>query len=230
MLYYEKYGKGRPVIILHGAFYDSRLYKHFAKHLAKKNKAFVVDAPYHGKSKGGVETLKDTVELLKEVVDYEKIKNPIIVGHSAGAILAFHYAVKYPVRKLVLIAPAGLKYAKSKIKLLFRLMWAVMLDSWRPCIVSKLKTKYVSMSNILRNFLNPQFWRFTSKFNNEDYSKVMKKIKVPVKIVWAKRDVIFSSKRALEYKNNFPKSKLVFCNVNHDGIINDPKCWRGLVD
>ncbi|HUO92730.1 MAG TPA: alpha/beta hydrolase [Rhizomicrobium sp.] len=108
---YFEGGKGEPLVFLHGAGgvlpNDPLLAK-----LAEKFHVYAPLIPGYGDSQE-CNDLRDMLDFTLhtwDVIDALKIKNPILVGHSMGGMIAAEMAAVAPhdVSRLGLIAPAGL--------------------------------------------------------------------------------------------------------------------------
>lgn len=106
-LYYETYGAGRPVLLLHGAgaFFDTMHY--FLTDLARDHFVIAVDSRGQGRSTDSAGPLNyglmaaDMIGLL----DVLHVKQADVVGWSDGGIIGLDMAMKHPdrVRRLVAI-------------------------------------------------------------------------------------------------------------------------------
>ena len=110
-LYYEVHGEGQPMLMIHGASVDAGLYENAAKLLAKHYQVIIYDR--RGSSRSGAEEgvsyeLDVQVEDARELLEHLGIKKAILVGASAGAILAHRFLLLYPdmVEKVLLYEPA----------------------------------------------------------------------------------------------------------------------------
>jgi pimeloyl-ACP methyl ester carboxylesterase len=108
-VYYEVYGEGDPIVLLHGAFYTIDMnWGELIPELSKTRKVIAIEMQGHGHSpfserKLSIATLASDVE---KVMDYLKIDSADIAGYSMGGSVAYQFAVKYPkrLRKLVIIS------------------------------------------------------------------------------------------------------------------------------
>ncbi len=108
-LYYEIYGEGKPLILLHGAFYNIAMnWSELLPQLVKNRKVIAIEMQGHGHSpfsdrKLSITTLAGDVAAL---MDYLKIDSADIAGYSMGGSVAYQFAVSYPkrLRKLVIIS------------------------------------------------------------------------------------------------------------------------------
>jgi len=105
--YYEK-GEGKETLIfLHGIMVNSTIWKRHIDHFSKKYKVYAVDFLGHGlSSKKENLNLQDLIEQIRIFIQKKKLKNPVLVGHSLGGLVASIYGTLYPetVSRLILIS------------------------------------------------------------------------------------------------------------------------------
>ncbi|AZA85182.1 alpha/beta hydrolase [Chryseobacterium lactis] len=107
--YYEVYGEGSPVVLLHGAFMTIDLnWGELIPELSKKRKVIAIELQGHGHTpfsdrKLSHSTLARDVE---GVLDQLKIETADIVGYSFGGTVAYEFAIQSPKRlkNLVIIS------------------------------------------------------------------------------------------------------------------------------
>jgi pimeloyl-ACP methyl ester carboxylesterase len=108
-VYYEVYGEGRPLVLLHGAFYTIEMnWAQLIPELSKTRKVIAIEMQGHGHSpfsdrELSMATLANDVE---KVMDYLKIDSADVAGFSMGGSVAYQFAVQSPkrLRKLVIIS------------------------------------------------------------------------------------------------------------------------------
>jgi pimeloyl-ACP methyl ester carboxylesterase len=108
-VYYEVYGEGRPIVLLHGAFYTIDMnWSQLIPDLSKTRKVIAIEFQGHGHTpfsdrKLSITTLARDVE---GVMDYLKIDSADVAGYSMGGSVAYQFAVQSPrrLRKLVIIS------------------------------------------------------------------------------------------------------------------------------
>lgn len=105
-LNYKVFGKGDPVIILHGLFGTLDNWQTIAKKLAQKYSVFIIDQRNHGRSPHmDSHTYDDMAEDLLEFMESQWIYNAHIIGHSMGGKTAMNFALQNPsyVNKLAIV-------------------------------------------------------------------------------------------------------------------------------
>jgi pimeloyl-ACP methyl ester carboxylesterase len=108
-VYYEVYGEGRPVVLLHGAFMTIDLnWGELIPELSKTRKVIAIELQGHGHTpfsdrKLSHATLASDVE---GVMDHLKIDSADVVGYSYGGSVAYQFGIQSPKRvtKLVIIS------------------------------------------------------------------------------------------------------------------------------
>lgn len=110
-VYYEVYGEGRPLVLLHGAFYTIEMnWGQLIPELSKTRKVIAVELQGHGRTpfsdrKLDIATLASDVE---GVMNHLKVDSADVAGYSMGGSVAYQFAIQFPkrLRKLVIISSA----------------------------------------------------------------------------------------------------------------------------
>ena len=108
-VYYEVYGEGKPIVLLHGAFYTIEMnWGELIPELSKTRKVIAIELQGHGHTpfsdrKLDIVTLASDVE---GVMNYLKVDSADVAGYSMGGSVAYQFAIQSPkrVRKLVIIS------------------------------------------------------------------------------------------------------------------------------
>jgi pimeloyl-ACP methyl ester carboxylesterase len=108
-VYYEVYGKGKPIVLLHGAFYTIEMnWAQLIPELSKTRKVIAIEFQGHGHTPFSERKL-DIASLASDVdgvMNYLKIDSADVAGFSMGGSVAYQLAVQSPkrIRKLVIIS------------------------------------------------------------------------------------------------------------------------------
>jgi pimeloyl-ACP methyl ester carboxylesterase len=108
-VYYEVYGEGKPLVLLHGAFYTIEMnWAQLIPELSKTRKVIAIEFQGHGHTpfsdrKLDMATLASDVE---GVMNFLKVDSADVAGYSMGGSIAYQFAIKSPKRlkKLVIIS------------------------------------------------------------------------------------------------------------------------------
>jgi len=96
-LYYEIYGEGRPIILLHGNQETHKIFDVLINKLKDNYKVYAIDSRCHGKSENPKEISynlmrDDIIQFIKKL----NIEKPILYGFSDGGIIGLLIAIKEP--------------------------------------------------------------------------------------------------------------------------------------
>src|ERR1044072_9751745 len=108
-VYYEVYGEGRPVVLLHGAFMTIEgNWNELIPELSKTRKVIAIEMQGHGHTQFADRKFShpDLASDVEGVMDYLKIDSADVVGYSMGGSVAYKFAIQNPkrLRKLVIIS------------------------------------------------------------------------------------------------------------------------------
>ena len=98
-IYYEVYGKGKPLLILNGIMMSTASWQMFIASFSQKNQLILVDMLDQGQSSKleGMEYTQDLqVEVVKTVIEKLNLKDVALFGISYGGEVAIKFAIKYP--------------------------------------------------------------------------------------------------------------------------------------
>jgi len=96
-LYYEKYGTGKPIILIHGNQESHEIFDKLIEKLKSNYEVFAIDSRCHGKSENPKEISynlmsDDIIQFIRKL----NIEKPILYGFSDGGIIGLLVAIKEP--------------------------------------------------------------------------------------------------------------------------------------
>src|SRR5690349_10045799 len=108
-VYYEVYGEGMPIVLLHGAFYTIDMnWSQLIPELSKTRKVIAIEFQGHGHTQFSDRKLSQAALAsdVEGVLDYLKIDSADVAGYSMGGSVAYQFAVQSPkrLRKLIIIS------------------------------------------------------------------------------------------------------------------------------
>lgn len=110
-LFYQSWGEGRPVVLLHSWGFSSRMWTYQTAHLSGKGlRCIAYDRRGHGRSDQpshgyDMDALSDDLADVLEACD---ARDAVLIGHSMGGAEIVRYAARYGlsrVARIVLLAP-----------------------------------------------------------------------------------------------------------------------------
>ena len=190
-VYYEIYGQGKPMVLLHGNGGSigsrAKLIPEFASHY----QVIAFDARCHGKTDcpKGYLTYEQMASDVNAVLNHLKIDSAYIWGQSDGGIVGLLMAIHYPKKvKKLLASGANLRPDTTAID---------------PALVPILDTMWPKVKN--DSVRSKQFKLLVEQPNIK--ASELKKIKADVLIMGGDRDAI-RNKHLLEIHDNIPGSLL----------------------
>lgn len=97
--YYERYGDGPPLVVVHGALSDHRVLAEQLRPLSDGHELVVYDVRGHGHT-GGSDRATYSMELfaddLAALVERLALDRPAVFGHSMGGMIVQAYGSRYP--------------------------------------------------------------------------------------------------------------------------------------
>lgn len=217
---YQVIGEGEEILFIPG-WNDN--YKHFldiAKKL-KNYKVILIDLPNQGNSKPLNIKLEmnDYIYLIRNFLISNNYNPQIIIGHSFGGKLAFLYSLKYPIKKLVLVAPSLIKN-KSLITY-YKIYKYKFIKNLKIFLNLKINlNKYGSKEYQSQKGIEKQ--NFIIATNNY-YNKELNKLNIPVLLYYGKKDKVTPIKEAKYIKKKMQKSQLfIDKDGNHFAMYNNP--------
>ena len=107
-LYFETYGTGDPLIVLHGGLCSTGIIADVLPHFSAGRQVIAVDLQAHGRTADidrplSLEAMGDDIAAL---IQHLKLEQADIMGYSMGGMVALQTAIRHPdlVRKLVVIS------------------------------------------------------------------------------------------------------------------------------
>lgn len=239
-MYYEVYGEGKPLVLLHGSFMNIAMnWSQIIPLLSKTHKVIVPEMQGHGHTKDipramSYEAMADDVSgLLKQL----KIDSADVLGYSMGGGIAFQVAVRHPeqVRRLVILSAT---YAHDgwypEVEASFATMNGDMFKG------SPIEQQYLSYGNDPKQF-SAWIKKVLSMDVNYDWTKDVIALKAPICMVIGDADGV-RYEHALElFKakgggktgdfHGLSKSRLaILPGTTHIGIIMHTQYWIPMVN
>jgi len=187
-LFFRKYGKGKPLVILHGLFGQSDNWNTLAKQFGESGfEAFAIDLRNHGLSPHNPEwNYKVMAEDVLDVLGENDLDHANIIGHSLGGKVAMRMALDHPtlVEKLIVVDIAPKKYKQGHEDVIKALaaMNISALSSRRDAeerleaLIRDNATRMLLLKNLYRKEDNSLAWRFNHDVITKKYKEVLAEI------------------------------------------------------
>jgi pimeloyl-ACP methyl ester carboxylesterase len=226
-IYYEVYGKGKPIVVLHGGLFGSTVeMADFIDKLKQNHQVIAVSLRGHGKSELGTEpvTLEQRANDALAVINAVTKDSVMVLGFSDGGYTAYQLASMYPnrVKKMVVIGAGELHPGQREFK--FTAKQAMSFD--KPFFEQQLK-------------LMPEPNRIEDVFAgvNACYTKLtvgkelLESIKCPVLVMAGDKDDSNPVERVLTAARFIPIHQIsIIPNTTHECFTENFKAsWESIV-
>ena len=97
-MYYESYGEGTPLILLHGGLETSQMWEPVVHVLSELYQVITPDSRGHGRTASSKEpvTYSLLVEDMIQLIQALGLDQPFVAGYSEGGQIAMYMAIHYP--------------------------------------------------------------------------------------------------------------------------------------
>ena len=226
-IYYEVYGEGPPIVLLHGGLFGSTVeFADLIDKLKINYQVIAISTRGHGKSELGIESMTleqraNDAMVVIEAVTKEKVT---IIGFSDGGYTAYYFAKMYPnkVKKMVVIGAGELKPGDREFN--FTAEMALKMD--RAFIEQQLKL----MPEPER--IGEMFTELCAYYNKLTISKeLLSTIKCPVMLMAGDNDGGNPVERAVSAARYIPKHHIsIIPNTGH-GCHNEnfEATWNSII-
>jgi esterase len=232
-LHFKEFGRGEPLIFLHGLFGSSDNFLGVAKNLATQFHVYLLDLRNHGQSPHCAEmNFPVMADDVAEFLNGQKIESANILGHSLGGKVAMEFALRFSerVKKLIVVDIAPRAYAPVHEKILAALL-ALDLKNFSSRTemeialapeIPSLNVRRFLLKNLGQNSAGEFFWKMNLRGLAENYPKLGEAIsssipfaKPALFIRGGKSDYI-SDADIPEIQKLFPRAKIeTIASANH---------------
>lgn len=230
-IYYQKVGKGTDLIMLHGWGGDVSTFWPLVDLLKDKFTLYLIDLPGFGRSELPQRSWRvvDYAKLILNFIKTQKLKNPIILGHSLGGRIAIKLTSSHPgvFGKMILVSSAGIRPKQEKIKFLAYIPAKFikfllpnlfgLRDKARYYLYKTLESDYLEAGKLQQTLIN---------ILAEDLSDDLKKIKAETLLIWGEKDRVVPLKYGNMMYQLIANARLeVMENVGHFPYLENPKLF-----
>jgi pimeloyl-ACP methyl ester carboxylesterase len=218
-IWYAAFGRGAPVILLHGGLANSNYWGKLVPALAQRYRVIVMDSRGHGRSSRdekpyGYDLMASDVVAL---MDYLKIDKAALIGWSDGAIIGLDIAMHHPERLIKLFAFAA-NSDPSAVK-------DVEHDPVFSAFIARARSEYEKLSPTPKEY-DAFLKQITKMWDSEPHWSAadLAAIKVPTWIVDADHDEAIKRDNTLFMADTIPGSGLLIQpEVSHFSFLQDPQ-------
>ena len=225
-MYYAIYGKGDPILLIHGGLGHADIWANQVKDLEKDHMVIVADSRAHGRSTRNEQPYSYDLMASDYLapLDYLKIDKVALVGWSDGGIIGLDIAMKHPERLTKLFAQAanvtvdGVKPDVMKAKIFAAYVDRCGADYKR---LSKTPDQYDAFVQQISNM-----WATQPNWSDAELAKIT----VPTAIVLGDHDEAIKREHTDHMAEVIPGAKeITLKDASHFAMLQDPKGYTKAV-
>ncbi|HEX2964885.1 MAG TPA: alpha/beta hydrolase [Syntrophorhabdaceae bacterium] len=231
-VYYEEYGDGETIILLHHGFGCGKIWKAIYPHLViHGHKVVVYDRRGFGKSDGGLDFdafyesdcyRSYSVEELNQLMDTLGIDQCHLIGQCEGGVVAIDYAIRYPMRVKTLTAASTQCFSDVPMTTLNARKFPRDFMSLEPALQAKMIEWHGEMAEVRYN----KFAECGGAYGSGifDLRQILPLVDCPSLVLYPDRSSIFDVEQAISFYRHLSKGELaVFPRCGHNTYEQRPE-------
>jgi len=226
-MYYQEYGSGRPLILIHGGVYASNMWQPFLPSFVPHFRVITPDSRGQGKTNNPNDQQLSYHLMADDVAAFIKALNltePFVFGYSDGGQIALELGMRYPgLTKALVVGAAWYKFSETYLKFFQPLgieksgvVNFEQIQRDNPELITHLKMEHVRSDN-------PEYWKTLLKqysvlwwtpldYTADDFHKITE----PTLILLGDSDEIIELEQAVEMYRFIPNAELaILPNATH---------------
>jgi pimeloyl-ACP methyl ester carboxylesterase len=238
-IHYEVYGRGRPVILLHGWLGSWGLWQETMENLGARYRTYAVDFWGFGESgkKRASYDVQDFVSLVDQFMEHLGIESAPLVGHSMGGTVSLSVAIQYPerVRKVVVI---GSPIVGSSLSLLLKMFgqrpvaYVVYHNLWGLRFGFKMLSPFYTRDARWSEMMDRDLSRTTlesfllsiASLRETDLRPKIPQIRIPVMGMYGAKDIVVHPEQWKPLQEGLPGCQIErFCTAGHFPMLDEPR-------
>ena len=188
-VYYEVYGTGDPIVLLHGAFMTINLnWSELIPILSKTRKVIALELDGHGHTPLSQRPLNHQTMAsdVASVMKYLKIDSADILGYSYGGTIAYQFAIQHPAMTKKLIIISSIYKSEGWMELVNTAFASFTPDIFDDSPLRSEYNKVATDTSSWHKFIGKMLGLIKVKFNLGDDN--IKNIKAPVLLIMGDND------------------------------------------
>lgn len=242
LVHYEVFGRGRPVILLHGWLGSWGLWQDTMAYLGRDYRTYALDFWGFGESckKRDTYAVQDFVSLVNQFMQQLGIARAPLVGHSMGGTVSLLVAIQHP-DKVSKVAVVGSPITGGSLSFLLKLfgrrqvaclvhrhLWALRLGFHllAPCYTRDPGWPRM-MGRDLSHTTLESFLHSIASLRRTDLRDAIHHIRMPVMGMYGQRDIVVSPNQWQALQTGLPQARIErFQQAGHFIMLDEPGRFR----
>ena len=241
ILHYEVYGRGRPVILLHGWLGSWGLWQETMSQLGQHFRTYALDFWGFGESgkKRETFTVQDFTAMVDQFMEQLGIESAPLVGHSMGGTVSLMVAMRYPQRvaKVVVVGSPMVGSSLSFLLKLFGQPWVAYVvhhNLWMLQLGFRLLAPLYSRDPRWSAMMNRDLSRTTlesflisiASLRRTDLRPQLNQVKVPAMGMYGDKDIVVSPRQWQPMQRGIPHAQIErYHKAGHFIMLDEPRVF-----
>ncbi|MBN2548445.1 MAG: alpha/beta hydrolase [Anaerolineales bacterium] len=245
IVHYEVYGRGRPVILLHGWLGSWGLWQETMAFLGRYYRTYALDFWGFGESGKKRESynVQDFITLVDQFMEQLGIERAPLVGHSMGGTVSLSVAIQYPerVRKVVVVGSPIFGSSLSWLlklfgrrlvaNLVYQHLWGLKLGFRIMAPFYTRDPRWPDMMNRdLSSTTLESFLLSIASLRETDLRPRLNEITVPVMGVYGDKDIVVHPEQWKPLHDGVNQTRIErFTSSGHFPMLDDPQRFMNIL-
>ena len=239
-IYYEEYGAGEPLILVHGGTLTGKVnWEAYIATFSQHFRVIIPDSRGHGRTDNpkGELNYRLMADDMAAFCQASALEKPLICGYSDGGQIALELGMRYAqLAKGLIVAAASYRFSEAYFEVFKGLGFE------KPGEVNLEQTQQVypellaMWQQLHTEVYGPDYWKTLLKQISKmwltplEYTEEkLKKITAPTLILFGDRDLLFSVEQAVEMYRMIPNTELAIApNSNHFFALENPELFANI--
>ncbi|MEM6527373.1 MAG: alpha/beta hydrolase [Chloroflexota bacterium] len=246
IVHYESYGRGRPVLLLHGWLGSWALWRQSIEVLGGEFRTYALDFFGFGESTDRAEdfTVNNFVLLVHQFMDRLGIVKAPLVGHSMGGTVSLGTATRFPER-VVKVVVIGSPIQGTSLNILLKasgnqnfanLIWQfpnlikLFLRGYAYFMANDGRAMSAMISDDISRVTVNSFFQSIRTLRETDVREDIVNLQMPVMGMYGKKDIIVSPNQAQLLSDCIPHAKIDwYTDAGHFIMLDQPDRFHSSV-
>lgn len=229
-VYYEGYGEGEPLLLIHGGTATSRSWASHLPAFTEHFRVFTPDSRGHGRTDNptgelGYRVMADDVAAL---VDALGLQRPLVLGYSDGGQIALELGMRYPgLAKGLVLGGTQFRFSEAYLEAVRELLGITDSEGLEPEKLEREQPEWVAFLREAHGHVyGPEYWKTyvqqiaslwltPLRYTSEDFAAVTD----PVLILIGDRDGGAAPEESVELFRLLPNAELAVAPGSDHGFI-----------
>jgi len=238
IVHYETYGRGRPVILLHGWLGSWALWRKTIEELGKEFRTYALDFIGFGESSGEGFTVDTYVEIVNLFMEKLGIVKAPLIGHSMGGTVSLGVAARYP-EKIVKVVVVGSPIVGTSLNFFLKLsgykgiadmvfampiLLNVFIYGLTHLGTNDPNTLYRMVKEDAAKTSPDSFFQSIGTLRKTDLTEQITQLQMPILGVYGRKDIIVNPRQGKLLLQYAPNSREAwFENSGHFPMLDEPQ-------